>query len=167
MYNNYWNPSHDSMLQNNIPNVGTNYNLYQNPVSGANSDYQYYQNDMSAVDQNYHFSSTPGTKCKDERSTRREINLSPGSATQTDLGNGFKSFRWAGYEINTDEYLVAFLNAPGMKVISGGWAPRDYVPLYALESFPRNIDQWVITAFNPTPGTGGPRPIEFFLIAKP
>ncbi|KXY21230.1 hypothetical protein [Bacillus cereus] len=166
MYNNYWNPSHDSMIQNAIPNVGTNYNLYQNPVSGVNSDYQDYRNDMATIDQNYHFSSTPGTKYKDKRSTRREIHLSPGSAAQTDLGNGFMSFRWSSAEINTDEYLAAFLNAPGMKVISGGWAPRDYAPLYAMESFPRKTDQWVITAFNPEPGIGRARPIEFFLIAK-
>ncbi|MCC2385426.1 hypothetical protein CON01_22290 [Bacillus thuringiensis] len=159
MYNNYWN-------QNPVPVVGTNYNLYQNPVSSVNSDYQYYQNDMSTVEQDYHLYLNPGTKYKDERSTRREIQLSPGSASQTDLGNGFISFRWAGYDINTDEYLVAFLNAPGMKVINGGWAPKDYAPLYAMESFPRRIDQWVITTFNPTPGTGSPRPIEFYLIAK-
>ncbi len=137
----------------------SNYNLYQNSVSSVNSDYQYYQNDMSTVEQDYHLYSNPGTKYKDERSTRREIQLSPGSASQTDLGNGFISFRWTGYDINTDEYLVAFLNAPGMKVINGGWAPKDYAPFYAMESFPRRIDQWVITTFNSTPGTGSPRPI--------
>ncbi|EMX0193135.1 hypothetical protein AAFX88_004157 [Bacillus cereus] len=86
MYNNYWN-------QNPVPVVGANYNLYQNPVSSVNSDYQYYQNDMSTVEQDYHLYSNPGTKYKDERSTRREIQLSPGSASQTDLGNGFISFR--------------------------------------------------------------------------
>ncbi|MHA4257545.1 hypothetical protein ACX17C_00580 [Bacillus cereus] len=164
MYNSYWNPNHDSMIQNTVPIVGTNYNSYQNPVPSVNSNYQYHQNDMSNVDQKYHFSPAPFTKYKDERSTKREINLSTGSASSTDLGNGFMSFRWEGYDINTDEYLTVFLNAPGMKVISGGWAPKDYAPLYAMESFPRRTDQWVITAYNQAPG--GPRPITFYLIAK-
>lgn len=68
-------------------------------------------------------------------------------SSETDLGNGFRSFSW-NQEIDANETVTYFLSARGLKVINGGWAPGGYQNLYALESFPRSINQWVLSIVN-------------------
>lgn len=143
MYNNYWNPNQDRMVQKGVPNVETNYSYYPNTSAIQAPNFQ---------------------NSDDGRQTQRRISLTAIKGNGMDLGDGFESFSWDAGQINSNEYLLAFLDAPGMKVINGGWAPGDNAPLYALENYPRKKDQWVITLFNQQPGN--PRPIRFYLIAK-
>lgn len=92
----------------------------------------------------------------------RRVNLSTPFAFENDLGDGFKSYKWT-LGINSNEFLLVFMNAPGMKVINGGFAPAKYTAIYAMESFPRQIDQWVMTIYNTSPEA---MEITFYLIAK-
>ncbi|MGM0748767.1 MAG: hypothetical protein ACQEUS_13185 [Bacillota bacterium] len=98
------------------------------------------------------------------RQSRREITVDIRRASQTDLGNEFFSYEWSNFVvINPNEYLVCFLEGQNINVLNGGFAPRDYAPMYAMESFPRRKNQWVITVHNPT---GSARELSLYLIAK-
>ncbi|MBA5716339.1 hypothetical protein DT035_16220 [Bacillus subtilis] len=98
------------------------------------------------------------------RQRRRDITLDIRGASSTDLGNGFYSYQWADIVvINPNEYLVCFLEGQNINVINGGFAPGDYAPMYAMESFPRRRNQWVVTVHNPT---GSTRHLSLYLIAK-
>ncbi|PEL56132.1 hypothetical protein CN637_30920, partial [Bacillus toyonensis] len=57
------------------------------------------------------------------------------------LGDKFWSFSWEPKTVRPGQYLIAFLNAPNMNVISGGWkisSPNDRV--FAIESYDRQLD---------------------------
>lgn len=103
-----------------------------------------------------------------ERQRIREITLSvdgniPPSSSE-DLGDGFYSFAWTGQQvIDPGEYLVCQLEGRDIKVINGGFATRDTAPLYAIASFPRRSNQWVIIIHNPLQTQ---RAISLYLIAK-
>lgn len=103
-----------------------------------------------------------------ERQRRREITLNvdgfiPPSSTE-DLGDGFYSYAWTNQQvIDPGEYLVCYLEGRDIKVINGGFTPRDYAPMYAIGSFPRRRNQWVITIHNPLQTQ---RAISLYLIAK-
>ncbi|PFL06525.1 hypothetical protein [Bacillus thuringiensis] len=148
MYNNYWNPDQSMMYPNNIQNEDTNY--------------QYSSNYISNVDSNFHM---PIPRNGEVRERRLELRATKGTGTQ--LGNGFERFDWPDItDISPNEYLTAIMSAEGMNVISGGWAPGGYAPLFAMESFPlpRRLDTWVITTLNQA--QGNPRKMSFYLIAK-
>ncbi|MBE0335099.1 hypothetical protein [Paenibacillus sp. 23TSA30-6] len=92
----------------------------------------------------------------------RRVELDEGLlASSSDLGNGFYSFSW-NQEIDANETVIYFLSVRGLKVINGGWAPGGYQSLYALESYPRGMNQWVITVVN----SNQRRSLQLFLIAK-
>ncbi|PJH94843.1 hypothetical protein [Bacillus sp. SN1] len=98
------------------------------------------------------------------RQRRREIPLDIREASRADLGNGFYSYEWLNYVvINPNEYLVCVMAGQNINVINGGFAPRDLAPMYAMESFPRRKNQWVVTVHNPT---GSSRELSLYLIAK-
>ncbi|MDZ5719871.1 hypothetical protein U1F82_02040, partial [Bacillus sp. SXabc123] len=103
-----------------------------------------------------------------ERQRRREITLNidgfiPPSSSE-DLGDGFYSYAWTGQQvIDPGEYLVCYLEGRDIKVVNGGFAPRDYAPLYAIASYPRRRNQWVITLHNPVQTQ---RAISLYLIVK-
>lgn len=103
-----------------------------------------------------------------ERQRRREITLNvdgiiPPSSSE-DLGDGFYSFAWTGQQvIDPGEYLVCHLEGRDIQVINGGFTPRDTAPLYAIASFPRRRNQWVIIIHNPVQTQ---RAISLYLIAK-
>ncbi|HDR4861597.1 TPA: hypothetical protein QCR61_003894 [Bacillus cereus] len=168
MYNNYWNPNHDMMFQKAVPSVDPNHRYAPNYVSSVDPNYQYSPNAITNVDsynQNTSGIQVPNFQNSDDgRQTRKKISLTAIKGRGTDLGDGFESFSWDAGQISYNEYLLVFMDAPEMKVINGGWAPNDEAPLYAMENYPRKINQWVITLFNEKPGN--PRPIRFFLIAK-
>ncbi|NEZ45175.1 hypothetical protein [Paenibacillus alvei] len=83
------------------------------------------------------------------------------AGTPIDLGDGFYSYSW-NLEIGEKETLSCFLSAGNLKVINAGFAPARYEPIYAMESFPRRINQWVISIINES----GQRHITLYLIAK-
>ncbi|UYY98714.1 hypothetical protein OJ967_25770 [Peribacillus frigoritolerans] len=128
-----------------------------------NYEMMYLQNTLPNVYPEYQFPIHP---YRDERQRRREIALSPYAATRTDLGDGFMSYKWEGELINHNEYLTAYMEVPGMKVISGGWYISDFSTAYAIESYPSRPEQWVITVFNGRSGSPSPRKVSFHLIAK-
>ncbi|MCY7796310.1 hypothetical protein MOC47_09980 [Bacillus spizizenii] len=103
-----------------------------------------------------------------ERQRRREITLNvdgiiPPSSSE-DLGDSFYSFAWTGQQvIDPGEYLVCHLEGRDIKVVNAGFAPRDTAPLYAIASFPRRRNQWVIIIHNPVQTQ---RAISLYLIAK-
>ncbi|TYS07752.1 hypothetical protein FZC70_19285 [Bacillus subtilis] len=103
-----------------------------------------------------------------ERQRRRQITLNvdgvvPPSSYE-DLGDGFYSYAWTNQQvINPGEYLVCHLEGRDIKVMNGGFASRDTAPLYAIASFPRRRNQWVITLHNPVQTQ---RAISLYLIAK-
>ncbi|PEW27346.1 hypothetical protein [Bacillus thuringiensis] len=146
MYNNYWNPNQDVMYPNAVPNV----------------DSQYPPNYVSNADSNFYM---PIPRDSELRERRIELRATKGTGRQ--LGNGFERFDWPDItDIFPNEYLTAFMTAEGMQVISGGWAPGGYAPLFAMESYPQptRLDTWIITALNQA--QGNPRKISFYLIAK-
>lgn len=149
MYNNYyWNQNQGMMYPNTVPNEDSQ---YPNPLSySPNEDFHY---------------QVPTSRNSDIRNRTIELRAVKGTGKQ--LGDGFERFDWPDItDIYPDEYLTAVMSVDGGKVISGGWAPGGFSPLYALESLPdtRRLDTWIITALNQTPGN--PRKISFFLIAK-
>ncbi|PNQ79678.1 hypothetical protein [Paenibacillus sp. F4] len=96
------------------------------------------------------------------RQPPRRVNLDESMlASSHDLGNGFHSFSW-NQRIGVNETVTYFLSARGLKVISAGWAPRGYESLYALESYPRDINRWTISVVN----SAIERDIFLYLIAK-
>ncbi|MCU5537261.1 hypothetical protein OCB04_15100 [Bacillus cereus] len=176
MYNNYWNPNQGLMYPNVYPNyennpnyipiedpnyrmthpnagpsIDPNYEMIY-PNSSENSEYQFSQ----SINQN----NAPGYRNERDQQTT----LTAAEHLGTDLGHGFKSFAWEPVTVNPKEYFVVFLEAPGRKVISGGWklgSPNDRV--FAVESYDRKINQWVITLFN---DSNRPKPVTFTLMTK-
>jgi hypothetical protein len=93
----------------------------------------------------------------------RRVELGRGlSETPVDLGNGFFKFKWMNQQIGSNETVTYFLNAEGMNVISAGYLLGREDIAFAMESYPRSTEQWVITVINPSPQ----REIQLFLIAK-
>lgn len=176
MYNNYWNQNHDMTFQNAIPSVNPNHQYSSNYVPSNNLNYHYPRNISSNVNVNNQFTANVDSDYTQkyyesisqhgrERQPVEQVSYNFSINNGEDLGNGFFSFR-VDAMIDSDEYLTAFLIAPpGMKVISGGWAPQHYKPLPVLESFPHKRDTWVVTVFNPKESPA-PRKVSFFLIAK-
>lgn len=98
-----------------------------------------------------------------ENRVARRVELGRGSSEPyEDLGHGFFSFKWINRKIGTNETVTYFLNSEGMNVISAGYAIAGEERAFALESYPRLKEQWVITVMNPS----AQRDIQLFLIAK-
>lgn len=168
MYNNYWNLNQNTMYPNyriTYPYPSANNPFRQNDISSFNLNDQIVLSDIPSTSQKYFESISPYGDTRQPDPKRETIHLNAAKGNGVSLGDGFEYFRWDGYSIDSNEYLTAFLNAPELNVVSGGWAPQHYSPLYALESFPYSTSQWVITVFNPNSSIG-PRNISFFLIAK-
>ncbi|MGK9485125.1 hypothetical protein ACSSUS_18355 [Bacillus tropicus] len=176
MYNNYWNPNQSLMYPNVYPNYENNPNYIPiedpnyrmaHPNAGPSIDPNYemmYPNSIG--DSEYQFSqninqnNAPGYRNDRDQQTT----LTAAEHLGTDLGHGFKSFSWEPVTVNPKEFFVVFLEAPGRKVISGGWklgSPNDRV--FAVESYDRKINQWVITLFN---DSNRPKPVTFTLMTK-
>lgn len=168
------------MYPNAIPSVNPNYQHAPNyipiedpnyrmthPNAGPSMDSNYemmYPN--SSEDSGYQFTRDLNQSnvhgYRDERD--QQTTLTAAEHLGTDLGHGFKSFSWEPVTVNPKEYFVVFLEAPGRKVISGGWklgSPNDRV--FAVESYDRKIHQWVITLFN---DSNRPKPVTFTLMTK-
>ncbi|MCU5138268.1 hypothetical protein OCA06_00370 [Bacillus cereus] len=178
MYNNYWNPNQNMMYSNTAPSVNPNYQhapnyipsvdpndriIYPNAGPSNYSNYEMmYPNDSESTESDYQFSQNNAPGYWNERD--QETTLTAAEHLGTDLGHGFKSFSWDPVTVNPKEYFVVFLEAPGRKVISGGWklgSPNDRV--FAVESYDRKIHQWVITLFN---DSNRPKPVRFTLMTK-
>ncbi|MDA2379163.1 hypothetical protein SAMN04487767_101511 [Bacillus wiedmannii] len=172
MYNNYWNPNQSLMYPNVYPNYENNPNYIPiedpnyrmaHPNAGPSIDPNYemmYPNSIG--DSEYQFSQNNGPGYRNERD--QQTTLTAAEHLGTDLGHGFKSFSWEPVTVNPKEFFVVFLEAPGRKVISGGWklgSPNDRV--FAVESYDRKINQWVITLFN---DSNRPKPVTFTLMTK-
>ncbi|AFI27852.1 hypothetical protein MY9_1315 [Bacillus sp. JS] len=85
-------------------------------------------------------------------------------SSSEDLGDGFYSYAWTNQQvINPGEYLVCHLEGRDINVVNGGFTPRDTAPLYAVASFPRRRNQWVIIIHNPVQTQ---RALSLYLIAK-
>ncbi|WP_412094441.1 hypothetical protein [Bacillus atrophaeus] len=98
------------------------------------------------------------------RQRRREIRLDIRGASRTELGNEFYSYEWSTpAQINPNEFLICYLEGQNINVLNGGFAPGDFAPMYAMESFPRRRNQWVVTVHNPTSSR---RELSLYLIAK-
>ncbi|WP_412056337.1 hypothetical protein [Bacillus inaquosorum] len=107
-----------------------------------------------------------------DKQNRREVrlNIDRGIANPippdetNDLGNGFYTFAWINkFQIKEGEFLTFSLEGTNIGVINGGFAPRDFAPLYAIESFPRKKNEWIMTLHNPTRSV---RDLSVYLIAK-
>lgn len=122
MFVNYWNPYQDMKYLNASPRLDFNYQNY--PVETLNHTWNY---DV-ASDYNQNQYQDIQLSAPPYRATTRDINLYSNSAYRNDLGNGFMSFEWRGEAANNNEFLRASLKTPGMKVISGGWAPSGFNP---------------------------------------
>ncbi|MCU5275408.1 hypothetical protein PDN41_27475 [Bacillus cereus] len=180
MYNNYWNPNQNVMYQNAFPNVHSNYQNTQNYIPIENPNYRMtHPNVGPSIDPNYEMMYPNSSEdleyqfshdlnqsnvhgYRDER--QPETYLYIREAKQTRLGDKFWSFSWKPQTVQPGQYLLAFLNAPDMNVINGGWkisSPNDRV--FAIESYDRQLDQWVITLYNDSQNT---KQVTFTLIAK-
>ncbi|PEL75402.1 hypothetical protein CN603_13015 [Bacillus toyonensis] len=152
MYNNSWYPNQNMIYQNAIPNVYPNYQNAQNYIPSENQQHQL-SHDMNE-DNTYGY--------WNER--QPEAYLYIREAKQNRLGDKFWSFSWKPETVKPGQYLIAFLHAPNMNVINGGWkisSPNDRV--FAIESYDRKLDQWVITLYNNSQNT---KQVTFTLIAK-
>ncbi|NIL35003.1 hypothetical protein [Bacillus thuringiensis] len=154
MYNNYWNQNHDMMFQNAVPII--------------NSNYQYSPNVFMNVDPKFQM---PMPRYDNERFQATTL-LVDFAEEVTDLGDGFRIYTWKEESINPYGYfnvnmtsLHSTFPTSNMKVISGGWSlgVGKSAHVYAIESYPRDKNQWVITLFNNTMHT---RKIKFFLTTK-
>ncbi|KAA0823498.1 hypothetical protein [Bacillus sp. AY2-1] len=181
MYNNYWNPNQSLMYPNVYPNYENNPNYIPiedpnyrmtHPNAGPSMDPNYemmYPN--SSEDSGYQFSHDLNQSnvhgYRNERQQKAYL-YSEGDTEEArsrgDLGHGFWSFSWTPKTVEPNKYLVVFLHTPNMNVINGGWkisSPND--PVYAIESYDRQLDQWVITIHNASNRT---KQVTFTLIAK-
>lgn len=148
MYNNYWNQNHDMMFQNAVPII--------------NSNYQYSPNVFMNVDPNFQM---PMPRYDNERDQATTL-LIESAEEVTDLEDGFRIYTWKEQFIRPYEYFNANMTSyptSNIKVISGGWSVDKNAHVYAIESYPRYKNQWVITLFNNSLHT---RKIKFFLTIK-
>ncbi|MDF9529498.1 hypothetical protein [Bacillus cereus] len=167
MYNNYWNPNQDVMYPNAVPNVDSQYYYSLGSVPGVDPNYRMvYQNATSSeapnVNSNYQFSQSI---VQDTFSGYRDLTLTANQSGGIDIGNGFRLFSFEpARPIASGQYLTIFLNAPELRVINAGWkvggAPAK---IFAIESFARHRDQWVITLYN---DDSVEKMVTFSLIAK-
>lgn len=153
MYNNYWNPYQNAMYPNVIPSVNPDYRMtYPTDNQSIDLDYQFSRNGYQGDVNGY------------ENERQLQAHLYSNDARAFDRGDKFWSFSWQPETIGPGQYLVAFLNAPQMNVISGGWkisSPNDRV--FAIESYDRQVSQWVITLYNASQNT---KQVTFTLIAR-
>ncbi|MDZ5608574.1 hypothetical protein U2I54_16105 [Bacillus pseudomycoides] len=125
-----------------------------------------YPTNSQSIDLDYQFSQNgyQGNVNGYQNERQPQAHLYSNDAKGTNLGHKFWSFSWQPQTLGPNQYLIAFLNAPQMNVISGGWKishPNDQV--FAIESYDRQLDQWVITLYNASQNT---KQVTFTLIAK-
>ncbi|WP_242315572.1 hypothetical protein [Bacillus cereus group sp. BfR-BA-01355] len=178
MYNNYWNPNQNMMYPNAVPSVNPNYQHAPNYIPSEDPNYRMtYPNAVPSIDSNYktmypnssedsdyQFSQNNVPSYRNEREQKAYL-YGEDAQGRTELGHGFMSFSWAPEIIEPNQYLIAYLHAPkNMNVINGGWkisSPND--PVFAIESYDRQLNQWIITLYNASERS---KQITFTLIAK-
>ncbi|MCG7406804.1 hypothetical protein MH117_05180 [Paenibacillus sp. ACRRX] len=79
------------------------------------------------------------------------------------LGGGFRRLVFTDVQIEPNSFLEITINSGNRKVVSGGWSIANFQKAFAIESYPRQINQWVISVFNDTSVT---RSITPYLITK-
>ncbi|MCT6901939.1 MAG: hypothetical protein M3Z48_01770 [Lactobacillus sp.] len=148
MYNNYWNPNQNIMY----PNAHPNYQYSQNYIPSDETNYRMIHSniDPSAVanvDPKYQYSQN-----KVQRTFNRDSELSLTDHEVTNdinIGDGFYFTSWSDTTINSKGFHTFTLNATDRRVISGGWKLLGRAAkVFAVESYPRHRDQWIITLYN-------------------
>ncbi|WP_142750216.1 hypothetical protein [Bacillus cereus] len=142
--------------------------MYPNYDSSVDSDYRMtYSTDNQNTDFDYQFSQNVNQGHMHGYRNERQLEAhlyAPSAPKRHDLGHKFWSFSWNPEPVGPDQFLIAYLKAPEMNVINCGWkisSPNDKV--YAIESYDRQLDEWVITLHNTSQNT---KQVTFTLIAK-
>ncbi|MCU5138270.1 hypothetical protein OCA06_00380 [Bacillus cereus] len=102
---------------------------------------------VANVDPNYQYAQN-----KVQRTFNRDSELSLTDIEVTkdiNIGNGFYFTSWSDVTINSKRFHTFILNATDRRVISGGWKLfGEPAKVFAVESYPRHRDQWIITLYN-------------------